>query len=123
MKNSGRVTYGQLYDEHVRQNVPKPKKPPTYEEMRINFYQFKLLDIFWFEGSISSQPDSELIYYANDDWPNPSVHLFDTSAVNQLNEGELVFLCERLKKPSWVKRTRRSRASMRQFAERWKLFK
>jgi len=71
------------------------------QETRRNFYGFKILDLFWFEGQLPDNPMEIIHYYFNDDWPTKETPM-PVTKIMSLSEGDLLFICQRLKRPVWA---------------------
>lgn len=120
MSDLNNKSYGQLFEDFVRKNIPKPDKPFTFEEVRQAVYQFKILDCMWFDGEAPETPDKIFQFYMNENWPNPFDHPEELWALSKLSLPEKIHLSRRLKRPEWLKHARMGRLTLGQFMEFYK---
>lgn len=119
-RGPGNKTYGQLFEEFVRTNVPKPDKPISLDEVRHAVYKLKVLDCMWFDGEAPTSPNQLFQFYMNEDWPNPFDHPDEIMALGKLTLPEMVHLSKRLKRPEWVRHSRLAKLTFAEYMEFYK---
>jgi hypothetical protein len=119
-RGPGNRTYGEMFEEFIRRNVPKSDKPLSLEDVRRAVYQFKVLDCMWFEGDAPTTGDQFFQFYMNEDWPNPVDHPDELWELSKLSLPEMIHLSKRLKRPEWVKHARVGRLTLAEYIEFYK---
>ena len=64
-------------------------------------YSFKIFGVFWFNGILPDDMTQPIEYVINPNWLNGLVHL-SPNRIEALSESELIFICNKIKKPRWV---------------------
>ena len=67
-------------------------------------YSFKILGLFWFDGILQEDVMQPIDYVINPSWLRGLVHI-STNRIETLSESELIFICNKIKKPRWVTRS------------------
>ena len=97
------------FEEHARKILLERHdelEQPTFADMRKSYYFFKLIDSWWFEGDLPEDPDKEITFINNPDWPD-SVYLPpNMDGFERLSESEIRYICNRLEMPGWVMKHR-----------------
>ncbi len=73
------------------------------EELRLNLYAYKILDICWFEGELPPDPDTRFGFNINPAWPDEWEFPGSINGITHLSKEELQFITRRLKRPAWVR--------------------
>jgi len=82
--------------------VPEKASPEAdTTEIRRFMYGFKVLGLFWFNGMLPDDMTEPMDYVINPSWLNGLTHL-STNRIEALSESELIFICNKIKKPRWV---------------------
>jgi hypothetical protein len=122
MKKRDQPTYSDLFEEFIGGYVPKPEEPPNDHEIWVSLHRFKIIDCMWFEGIIQKDFTKEFTYFINPDWPNPFTLPLDISGIMSLDEGQVIFIAERIEKPKWSRNPKADmgKVSIDSFKKIWK---
>ena len=85
------------------QSPGAPAMSDTSETRRF-MYSFKILGLFWFDGVLREDMTKPIEYVINPNWLRGLGHI-STNRIETLSESELVFICNKIKKPRWVNRS------------------
>ena len=101
--NRPTITNLDLFTLVARQSILDEKPSvPDEQEVRCSMYQFKILGLFWFEGSLPQDPNQSLSYYMNEDWPSGPPPR-DIDAIMSMSEIDLEARCRKMQRPAWIR--------------------
>jgi len=97
--------------------------PPTITKARRWFYANKIINLFWFEGELPRDLESDFSYLINPDWPDGPPLPESIQEIIDLSEAELEFVCMKMKRPEWSRdrHVLRGKTSLREMDQSWPL--
>ena len=100
--NDSNKTILDMFDEVMKKYSSKPGGPLSAEDTQLIFYQFKIQGIFWFEGDLPVEPNQEISYIFNHNWPNGLNIPKNMEDILKLSLEELKFISRRMTRPAWA---------------------
>jgi hypothetical protein len=95
-------------------------KSSPLQEMRKTFYRVIIVNMFWIDDDLPSDPDKKFEFSLNPGWadsPNPDNYI----GLRHMSEDMLIYVCGRFKRPVWVDEPSalKVRMSLNEIVQQW----